>query len=164
MNCSEVRRILYPGPDKCVVTTDTPRAIQHVDDCVSCQSHFEAQLRWSALLKQRLGSDPAPDPLRDRVGRMIQRKQLADSGSPITRRAALVAAGLALAAIPAAWLAYNSHSSGIFREACLSHAKYANAESQIPSSNPTVIESWFQSKTEYDVRVPLFETADRCRN
>ena len=134
--------------------------MQHVDQCGSCQTYFEAQSHFSALLKQKLESDPAPDPLRERVARMIERQQAADSGKPITRRAALVAAGLALTTVPAAWLVYRNHSVGIFREACLDHEKYLDAESQIPSSNPTVIESWFRSKTEYAVRVPLFETAD----
>src|SRR5262249_54711587 len=62
--------------------------------------------------------------------------------------------------VPAAWLAYRNRSAGIFREACLDHGKYLNAESEIPSSNPAVIESWFRSKTDYAVRVPPFESAE----
>ena len=161
MNCAEARRVLYPAPDKCLVTTDTPRAMQHVDECVSCQSYFDAQSKWSALLKQKIGNDHAPDPLRERVARMIERHEMAGSGNLMTRRrAAFVAAGLALTAAPAAWLVYKNRSAGIFREACLDHGKYLNAESQIPSSNPTVIESWFRSQTDYAVRIPSFESAE----
>lgn len=161
MNCSEARKILYPKPENCVVTTDTPKAMQHVDECASCQGYFDAQSQWSALLKQKLGSDPAPDPLRERVTRVIVRHQAGQSRNLMTRRrAALAAAVLASAAVPAIWLTYKNHSAGIFQEACLDHGKYLNAESQIPSSNPMVIESWFQNKTDYAVRVPSFESAD----
>jgi anti-sigma factor RsiW len=92
---------------------------------------------------------------------MIERHQAGKSGNLVTRRsAALTAAGLALAAVPAMWLAYRNHSVAIFREACLDHGKYLNTESEIPSSNPMVIESWFRRKTDYAVRVPSFESAE----
>src|SRR5260370_40178090 len=51
-------------------------------------------------------------------------------------------------------------SQGLFQEICQDHAKYLDAQSQLPSSDPAAIESWFRDKAEFRVHVPTLERAD----
>jgi hypothetical protein len=60
----------------------------------------------------------------------------------------------------AAWWAHDRSSQRFFGEVFEDHARYLDAQSQLPSSDPAVIESWFRDRAEVDVRVPKLESAD----
>jgi len=161
MNCSHARRILYPAPGKAATTIETPAATEHLRECALCQSYFQTQAEWSRQLKEKAGIEPAPDPLRERIAGMIEQQRARRSwhGTSLGRRRVLTAALVALVLLPAGWLAYRFSSQRFFEGVCEDHAKYLNADSQVRSPDPSVIESWFRDKTEFAVRVPAFERA-----
>ncbi len=161
MNCSHARRILYPEPEKAATTIETPAAREHLRVCASCQSYFQAQAEWSRQLKEKAGIEPAPDPLRERIAGMIEQHQSRGSrhGTFLRRRRTLIAALVVFVMLLAGWLAYRISSQRFFEVVCDDHAKYLNADSQVRSPEPSVIESWFRNKTEFGVRVPAFEKA-----
>jgi anti-sigma factor RsiW len=80
-------------------------------------------------------------------------------GTFFRRRRVLTAALVAVVLLPTGWLAYEVSSQRFFEHVCEDHAKYLNADSQVRSPDPSVIESWFRDKTEFGVRVPTFESA-----
>jgi hypothetical protein len=43
---------------------------------------------------------------------------------------------------------------------CADHAKYLDAQSQLPSNDPAAIEFWFRDKAEFRVHVPALERSD----
>ncbi len=51
-------------------------------------------------------------------------------------------------------------SQTLVNEICADHAKYLDAQSQLPSSDPAAIESWFRGKAEFRVHVPALENTD----
>lgn len=155
MNCSVARKALYPSPERCAFTVETAKALDHARECPECKRFFEAQAEWSQILRMKSGTEPAPDRLRGRVAHEIERSQRI----PAPRRRWIVAAGLVLACLPALWLARRIPSQLFFQALCEDHMKYANADSQLRSSNHAEIESWFRGRTDFAVRVPPLEAA-----
>ncbi len=159
MNCSVTRKILYPVPEKCALSLETARAMQHLRECPECRSYFEAQTDWARLLREKVGREVAPEALRKSVVELVE-----EGAGPAARRALPhgrpIAAGvLLLVGSAALWLAYLAPSRLFFRELCEDHAKYLSAESQVHSAAAPEIESWFRGKTDFNVRVPAFENA-----
>jgi len=70
----------------------------------------------------------------------------------------MAAAVIAIAALCGLWLASGTPSQALFREICADHARYLDAEPQLPSSDPAAIESWFRNKAEFRVHVPILES------
>lgn len=158
MNCPEARKILYPGPAKCGVTIDTGRAMEHLRECPECRSYFQGQTEWAAVLKDRLRGTAAPEALRQRIEKQVQGRRLARS-SRRRRYLPVAAAALAFLLLAAGWVGSRVASERFFRSVCDDHAKYVNAESQVASSDPGVLETWLRGKTEFGVRVPLLQNA-----
>jgi len=159
MNCSQVRTVLFPTPDRALVTIETPGAMNHVRDCQACQAFFEHQQEFSRTLRAKAGVEPAPDALRERVTRLIERHGPRDL--LVSRRFLTAVAAITLAVgLGAMWFAWGLPSRELFQELCQDHAKYLEAQSQLPSSDPAVIESWFRDKAEFGVHVPLLDKTD----
>ena len=157
MNCSAARNTVYPSPERCALSVETAKALDHVRECPECRRYFETQAEWSRLLRAKAGTEPAPDRLRERIAREIESRQRIQGPG---RRRRIVAAALVLACLPALWLARRIPSQLFFLALCEDHTKYMNADSQLRSSNRAEIESWFRDKTEFGVRVPPLETAE----
>src|SRR5262249_34833311 len=155
------RRILYPAPGKAATTIETPAATEHLRGCALCQSYFQTQAEWSRQLKEMAGIEPAPDPLRERIAGMIEQHPARRSrrGAFLRHYSPLTAALVVLVLLPAGWLVYRISSQRFFEGVCEDHAKYLNADSQVRSPDPSVIECWFRDKAEFAVRVPTFESA-----
>src|SRR3989442_84669 len=97
MNCSHARSTLFPTPEKALVTTETPGAMDHLRDCDECQAFFERQKEFSKSLRTKVGVEPAPDALRERTARLVETHRAAALRSPSSRRKALaVAAAIVL--------------------------------------------------------------------
>lgn len=158
MNCPQVRKALYPTPEKCLLRVEAGEALEHIRECEACQSYFEAQSEWSRALKEKAGTDLAPAHLRDSVARQIERR--ARRPSPGRRRLAAVAAAAVIVAVPAAWLAYRASSQQFFETVCEDHARYRNAESEFRASDPAAIERWFDDRAGFGVRVPALANAE----
>src|SRR5437867_6774701 len=146
MNCSHARNILFPTSEKALVTIETAGAMNHVRDCRECQAFFEQQRDLSKALRAKVGIEPAPDALRERMARLVEKHRASDTTLLKTRRQALVAAAVVVLTIGLGglWLALRAPSQGLFQEMCADHAKYLDAQSQLPSNDPAVIESWFR--------------------
>jgi hypothetical protein len=71
------------------------------------------------------------------------------------KRRLQLAALAALIALPAVWLALRATSVSFFRDLCEDHARYVNAEAEVRSSEPQVIEEWFHNRTRFAIRVPV---------
>ena len=157
MNCARVRRLLYPDPSRCEVTVEHAEALAHLRACDECRKTVEARSEWSRELKASLGIEPAPDRLRRKVGAIVATPRSA----LLSRRAMQVgtAAAMVLAAV-AGWLGNRASSQAFFRSICEDHAKYVNGGSQLASSDPRQIESWFRDRTDFGVRVPLLESSE----
>ena len=162
MNCSHARNTLFPTPEKALVTIETPGAMDHVRDCQECHAFFEQQRGFSKALRAKAGVEPAPDALRERMARLVEKHRASDAPLLKTRRQVLVtAAAVALTlGLGGLWLAWRAPSQALFQEMCADHAKYLDAQSQLPSNNPVEIESWFRDKAEFRVHVPTLEMTD----
>jgi hypothetical protein len=162
MNCSQARKILYPAPAKSAATIETARAMEHVRECAQCRRYFESQTEWSRLLKEKVGTEPAPASLQERVSNLIEKNRASRSPGrgQAQRRRAIVATLIAAVALAAAWLIYRLPSQRLFQTIVEDHARYLNADSQVRSPDPAAIESWFRNKTDFGVRVPALESAE----
>ena len=158
MNCSQVRNILFPTPERALVTIETPAAMNHVHDCQACEAFFEQQQEFSRNLRANAGTELAPDALRERVARLIEKERF--RGRRMSRRfLTTAAAAVFVLGFGVTWLVTRDPEQ-LFEEMCLDHAKYLDAESQLPSSDPTAIESWFRGKAEFRVHVPILDKTD----
>jgi hypothetical protein len=72
MNCSQVRHTLFPTPEKALVTTETPGAMGHLRDCQVCQAFFEQQRELSTSIRSKVGTEPAPEALRERMAHLVE--------------------------------------------------------------------------------------------
>ena len=162
MNCSQARHTLFPTPEKALVTIETPGAMDHLRDCEACQAFFEQQRELSTSLRSKVGTEPAPEALRERMAHLVETHRAAVLHLPRNRRQVLVvAASIVLTlGLGGLWLASRMPSQALFHEMCADHAKYLDAQSQLPSSDPAAIESWFRDKAEFRVNVPTLERTD----
>ncbi len=156
MNCSVARKALYPSPERCALSVETAEALDHLRHCPECKQYFAAQTEWSRVLRVKAGTERAPGRLREQIAQEIERSQRIQS----PRRRWIVAAAVVLACLPGLWLARRIPSQLFFQALCADHTKYANAESQLRSSNYVEIESWFRGRTDFAVRVPPLEAAE----
>lgn len=161
MNCRETRIILFPTPEKALVTVQTQAAVDHLRECKSCQDFFERQREWSSALRAKAGAETAPDALRETTVRLVERHGTAGIPWLSTRRQVLMAGAAAVvAAFGVLRLTSGLPSQALFQEMCADHAKYLDARSQLASSDPAAIESWFRDKAEFRVQVPALDHAD----
>ena len=162
MNCADVRKLLYPLPGKCALTIETGRAMEHLRECAACRDYFAAQSEWVRLLREKVGTEPALEPLRERIATQIERQRAARfPGRPWVRRwGKIVAVALIVVALPAGWVAYRFPSQQFFQALCEDHVRYLDAESQVRSSDPAALEAWFREKVDFGVRVPTFDSAE----
>ena len=162
MNCSQARNTLFPTPEQALVTIKTPGAMDHVHGCAACGAFFDQQRDWSNALRAKIGAEPAPDGLRERMARLIEEHRASALPLRKTRRRILVAAAAIVLAVGlgAIWFESRMPSQGLFQDICADHAKYLDAQSQLPSSDPAAIESWFRDKAEFRVHVPTLERID----
>ena len=162
MNCSHARNILFPTPEKALATIERAAATDHLRDCQECQTFFEQQREFSKSLRAKAGVEPAPDALRERMAQLVETHRAAALRSPGNRRQMLaVAAAIVLTfGLGGIWLASRAPSRALFQEMCADHAKYLDAQSQLPSNDPAAIESWFVDKAEFRVHVPILEKSD----
>ncbi len=162
MNCSQARNILFPAPEKALVTIETPGAMDHLRDCEACQAFFEQQREFSKSVRAKAGVEPAPDALRERMARLLEKHRASDVPLLKTRRQVLAAAAAVVLTLGLGgiWLASRTPSQALFQEMYADHVKYLGAQSQLPSSDPAVIESWFRDKAEFRVHVPALERTD----
>lgn len=162
MNCSHAKKILYPTPEKCAPTIETARAMEHLRQCAQCKSYFESQADWSRSLKEKVGIEPAPEPLRERIAHKIEKRHANRrwKGPWVSPWKGVAASVLLLSGLWAIWQNSSRSSERFFEELCKDHIRYRTAESQIQSSDPAVIESWFSDKTGFGVHVPALQRAD----
>ncbi len=162
MNCSHARNTLFPTPEKALVTIETLGAMDHLRDCEACEAFFEQQREFSKSLRAKVGIDPAPEALRERMARLVEKQRA--SYSPLLKRrrqVLVVAAAVVLTlGLGGLWLTSRMPSQTLVNEICADHAKYLDAQSQLPSSDPAAIESWFRGKAEFRVHVPALENTD----
>ncbi|MCI0418496.1 MAG: hypothetical protein L0387_17440 [Acidobacteria bacterium] len=160
MNCPEIRKILYPSPEKCPLTLETSKALEHLRDCVECQEHFRAQTEWSETFKEKLGSEVVPERLQTEILKEIDRRPSSKPHSPLwpVRKRRLLIAALVVSVV-GAWVFHWWPSRQLFRTVFEDHARYLQAQSQVNSSNPEELESWFRDKTDFAVRVPALDSA-----
>ena len=160
MNCSQARKTLYPMPGKCAVTIDNARAMQHLRECLPCRTYFEAQSEWSRLLKEKLGTEPAPEPLRQRIAKQVeQRPAVRFYRRRFLKKTKWIAVAVAVL-LPVVWVVWNAPSVSLFQHISKDHARYLNGPAEVESSEPAVVERWFRGKSAYAVRVPAFENAE----
>src|SRR6266705_3172856 len=105
MNCSQARTVLFPSPEKALVTIETPGAVDHLRECGACRTFFEQQREWSRSLRATVGGEPAPDALRERMERLAEKHKAAKLPSRRTRRQLLAAAAVIAVASGTLWLA-----------------------------------------------------------
>jgi len=144
-----------------VLTIDTAEATSHLRECDQCRAFFASQTEWSSTLHEKLEVEMAPEPLRERVAKLVQKRQRSRAHWPFEgpMKKTAVAAAVIVVGLTA-WGLYQMPSQRFFEEVCNDHAKYLDAESQLPSSDPATIESWFRDKAEVGVHVPKLENAD----
>jgi len=157
MNCSIVRKILYPDPARAETTIERAGALRHVAECAECQRYFAEQIELSRALKSKLGDEQAPDAMRARIGAQIDKRR---SGAPRSFRwAGIAAAMVMILAAPSLWIYSRLHSASFFEEVCADHSKYLHAQAQLVSADPRQIEAWFRDKAEFGIHVPAYENA-----
>jgi hypothetical protein len=153
--------MLYPQPDRAEITIESAAALNHLSEYADCRGYFEEQAALSRALREKLGREAAPAILRQRVMAQIEKHRAALLPRYFYRKRLLYGAMAVLLLLGApliSWL-HRLPSEQFFEEVCADHAKYLGAESQLPSSDPSTIESWFRDKTEFGVEVPQYENA-----
>ncbi len=80
MNCSHARNTLFPTPEKALVTIETLGAMDHLRDCEACEAFFEQQREFSKSLRAKVGIDPAPEALRERMARLVEKQRAREEG------------------------------------------------------------------------------------
>src|SRR5437667_11173143 len=120
MNCSQARNILFPSPEKALATIETPGAMDHLRKCEACQAFIEQEREWSWNLRAKVGAEPAPDALRERMARLVEKHRAAALPLLKTRRQVVMvaAAVVVTVALGARWLATRMPSQGLFQEMC----------------------------------------------
>ncbi len=160
MSCLETRKILYPSPQKCPLTQETSRALEHFRNCPECQEHFRAQTEWTANLKEKIGNEVVPERLQTQILREIDRRAGPKAlRLPRLARNWLLMAAALLFCLVGVWFSYWWPSQQLFRSVLEDHARYQQVQSQLTSSNPEQLESWFRDKTDFGVRVPALDSA-----
>ncbi|MBI3697570.1 MAG: hypothetical protein HY238_22385, partial [Acidobacteria bacterium] len=147
------RKILYPAPEKCALSVQAAAALEHWRQCAGCQSYFEAASEWSRALREKAGTEPAPEPLRERVAAQVASSEKIPAGGRSRRRWIAAAVVLLVAGI-SAWFASRWPSRLFFQTLCEDHAKFVGARAEFESSDISEVESWFRDKTDFAVRVP----------
>lgn len=156
MTCREARLALYPTFDAAATTVERIAALQHVGQCAECQGYFQKQAEFGTHLRSALPHKPASEALRQRLGAVIEQRRQRSSHTPFWRRPGLIcsAAALILLAAVSSWFLARTISRSFFDEMCADHARYLEAQSQIRTERPSLIETWFQEKTRFRVHVP----------
>jgi len=161
MNCSHTRQILYPQPDRAETAIESVAARAHLRQCAECRDYFRQEAVWSCALREKLGREVAPARLRDGVFAEIQKHRAALPLRHFRAKRLLYAASvlLLLAAALVVPSLYRLPSEQFFQEVCADHAKYLGAESQLRSSDPAQVESWFHDKAAFGVAAPHYQDA-----
>ncbi len=67
MNCHEARKWMSPYLDSELGQTKTFEISEHLQQCVSCGTRFDAERRVDAMMCERLELEPMPDELWDKL-------------------------------------------------------------------------------------------------
>jgi predicted anti-sigma-YlaC factor YlaD len=86
VNCSEARKALYPTPDRCVLTIEAAGALEHLQECPDCRRYFQDQAEWSRILREKVGSEVAPEPLQQRIAGAVEKLQTGRTARKLWRR------------------------------------------------------------------------------
>ncbi|MFN8006802.1 MAG: hypothetical protein U0V70_07235 [Terriglobia bacterium] len=139
---------------------ETSKALEHLHDCFECQEHFRAQTEWSETFKKKLVSEVVPQRLHTEILGQINKRLTSRPFSllwPVRKRMVIVT--VLVFCLVGGWFSYWWSSQQLFRTVLEDHARYLQAQSQVNSSNPEEIESWFRDKTDFGVRVPAVDSA-----
>jgi anti-sigma factor RsiW len=162
VNCAEARKNLYPSPGQSALTIDTAKSMEHLKHCQTCRDYFAAQADWSRILREKLGTEPMPESLQRSIAGQIEQQQRKQRTTrlwaPAWTRIAIVI--LVVVALSVAWATYYRSSQQMFRALCEDHARYLDARSQVSSSDPNALESWFREKMGFGVRVPVLGSTE----
>ncbi|NIR45976.1 MAG: hypothetical protein GWN99_16240 [Gemmatimonadetes bacterium] len=83
MDCTEVKRVLWPADVLRVSDSELEAALEHAEDCPDCGHFLEADRRLARLIRESVPREPAPAELRERLYTALARER---AGSPGPRR------------------------------------------------------------------------------
>src|SRR5262249_22518883 len=152
MNCSDIRARLHAYVDGELTVSDIAEVDGHCMGCQECAALVSAEREFRDLLR-RQPRDAAPSELRARILRRVQREAVFATG----RRWLLPPAiAVAAAALSAAVLLPARTPPALVADLVDKHIAYAQIErpAELPSTNPTEVAEWFQTKAGMRVTVP----------
>ncbi len=153
MNCKDFR-------DHWILTEEqgtlNPEARSHLAECTRCETFSHEQLRLKAHVRKLAESEHAPQALRERINQIIHQHS---RRRPLQSRRVAIAAAIALLVGAGATFSWYHRSrqpspERLAQEFITDHLHYLPGREQVVSDSPRQVESWFQGRVEFPVRVP----------
>jgi len=172
MRCATARKYLYglkvsagAEPIRQLVQAELIEAEAHLAGCLACQGFFAAELRWKRLLKAKLPPEKAPASLREKVLFLIAQERGQSTRGEYwiraikRRRLGPGLIGLLLAAMLVGGLWLNGRRARVasrqFAPILIDdHAHSLPGATEIASSDPRVVQSWFQGRVDFAFMLP----------
>jgi len=116
MDCSEVRKTLWPADELRVSDDQVEAALGHAERCPACRNFIEEDRRLAEFIRDAVRREPAPRELRERLYTALARERAGTvpRRSPLRRKRELIAAVVLIAGVASAsgyWLASRGQSA-----------------------------------------------------
>jgi len=168
MECGAARKLLYSsqvlhGEKLAPAATETKEARLHLERCAVCWQFFAAEKELSDALRKRLPREGASSNLREQVLSRIAEER-GNSKRPsrwrFVRRQAVILGLLVFLLVgllsAALWLRsrHIEKSEQLASILVDDHARYQSTTTEVTSSEPEVINSWFRDRVRFSVQPP----------
>lgn len=161
MNCQSVRELIWPLVDQELDSIQLSEVEQHIQTCIGCA---ELKFQYSQLSSRLRAEAPyytAPEELRLRIERMLERKALRERwrapwGWMVPSAAAGFAAALFMFLLIRPNLSPSADSPGLIaREVVSSHVRslLASHLTDVRSTDQHTVKPWFAGKLDFSPKV-----------
>jgi mycothiol system anti-sigma-R factor len=160
--CDDIATVVHPFLDGELLPADRVALEAHLASCTACRALVADEAAFKAQLKARLGADPAPASLRERVLASLDQADARGQGPVVARPrrfvpiAALVAAAAAMVLFLGSFGRPSTSRAALVDDAIRAHEKNLAPEVRGDSAQ---VSSFMQGKVDVPVRPPRLSPA-----
>jgi len=148
MDCTEVRRTLWPADELRVSDDQVEAALGHAEQCPACRDFIEEDRRLAEFIRDAIQREPAPRELRERLYTALARERAGTvpGRSPLRRKRELIAAVVLIAGVASAsgyWLASRGQSEMAATAFAEDYLRRVVEQEQLSSADRTEIAAFF---------------------